>query len=114
MKAPLASIAGLTLGLLVMFFLAGGQYKKKANLYEQTTQQHYKKRELELQTELRRSDSAQKVLLLRLDSAVLIVDSLVREVQRNDRELSNIPGSFNSLASREIERRIMEEYNKRK
>ena len=104
-------IIGALVALLGFTFLYVGYNTEKEN-YENEIQRLYNTRLLEFEQKLAESERQRTVLAHRLDSLDRLDQATVRISNEQYDSLKRIPGSFKSLTSKQLEQRMVEEYNK--
>lgn len=108
----------ISAAIIILMFIAGGLVTrhildKQKEVHEKEIQAGFKRREMELETRLQDSESARARLGLRFDSLATRFDSLARVDSVHVVALGAVKGKFNSLTSKQLESKMLEEYNKR-
>ncbi len=105
-------------GLVILVFLVTGiavlkQCEINDPIDDPKVQAEFKRRDMEYEKELASHDSTRKVAELRFDSLATRFDSLARINKTLDSALVLIPGEFKNLNSKQLQDRMIEEFNKR-
>lgn len=111
MKKYKRYIIGALAVLLGFTFLYVGYNTEKEN-YENEIQRLYNTRLLEFEQKLTESERQRTVLAHRLDSLDRLDQATIRISNEQYDSLKRIPGSFKSLTSKQLEQKMVEEYNK--
>jgi len=104
-------LIGAAVLLLGFTFLYVGYNTEKEN-YENEIQRLYNSKIVGLEQQLRESERQRLLLVHRFDSLDRLDQATVRISNEQLDSLKRIPGSFKSLTSKQLEQRMIEEFNK--
>lgn len=108
-KVVLVIGALVFIGVLIKNNLDANEELKR----DKEIQAAFHKREMDLQTRLQDSRAKISALELRGDSLTARIDSIARLDSIHVAKLKSVTGKFNSLTSKQLQDKMIEEYNKR-